>query len=168
MDMKIEMSEQMETAPCDGVAVPSVTTELTEKEGSLQERAMLAVVESFLEKVSVDKNLNDSTIEKAGMVTEMLGATDLVSTMLASQMLAVHDALTARARPAMNPDNQQAVSAMVKLSNVFIQQIGMMERLRGHSQQKVVVEHVHVHNGGQAIVGSVTGGGVGHGAEIAK
>jgi len=33
---------------------------------------------------------------------------------------------------------------------------------RGKAQQKVTVEHVHVHSGGQAIVGAVTPGGGGH------
>lgn len=30
-----------------------------------------------------------------------------------------------------------------------------MQKLQGKVQQKVTVEHVHVHNGGQAIVGNV-------------
>jgi hypothetical protein len=33
-----------------------------------------------------------------------------------------------------------------------------LDRYRGTGQQKVTVEHVHVHSGGQAIVGAVTGG----------
>ena len=35
-----------------------------------------------------------------------------------------------------------------------------LNRHRGKGQQKVTVEHVHVHSGGQAIVGTVQGGGV--------
>jgi hypothetical protein len=36
-----------------------------------------------------------------------------------------------------------------------------LNRHRGKGQQKVTVEHVHVHAGGQALVGNVeTGGGV--------
>ena len=35
-----------------------------------------------------------------------------------------------------------------------------LNRNRGKGQQKVTVEHVHVHSGGQAIVGAVQGGGV--------
>jgi hypothetical protein len=36
-----------------------------------------------------------------------------------------------------------------------------LNRHRGKGQQKVIVEHVHMHQGGQAIVGSVnvSGGG---------
>jgi hypothetical protein len=36
-----------------------------------------------------------------------------------------------------------------------------LNRHRGKGQQKVTVEHVHVHQGGQAIVGSVTAAGGG-------
>ena len=35
-----------------------------------------------------------------------------------------------------------------------------LNRHRGKGQQKVTVEHVHVHNGGQAIVGNVEGDGL--------
>jgi len=34
-----------------------------------------------------------------------------------------------------------------------------LNRHRGKGQQRVTVEHVHVHQGGQAIVGAVQGGG---------
>jgi hypothetical protein len=34
-----------------------------------------------------------------------------------------------------------------------------LDKHRGKGQQKVTVEHVHVHQGGQAIVGNVTTGG---------
>jgi hypothetical protein len=38
-------------------------------------------------------------------------------------------------------------------------QVEALNRHRGKGQQKVTVEHVHVHKGGQAIVGAVQGGG---------
>jgi hypothetical protein len=39
-------------------------------------------------------------------------------------------------------------------------QVEALQRYRGKGQQKVTVEHVHVHSGGQAIVGALQGGGV--------
>jgi len=40
---------------------------------------------------------------------------------------------------------------------VFNEQIEVMQKLKGKAgQQKVTVEHVHVHEGGQAIVGAVS------------
>jgi hypothetical protein len=45
-------------------------------------------------------------------------------------------------------------------------QMEALQRYRGKGEQKMVVEHVHVHQGGQAIVGSVhQGGGAGERTE---
>jgi hypothetical protein len=41
---------------------------------------------------------------------------------------------------------------------LFVEQLEAMARLKGKTrEQKVTVEHVHVYEGGQAIVGAVTG-----------
>jgi hypothetical protein len=58
-----------------------------------------------------------------------------------------------------------------KLSRTFAAQVEALSRYRGKGQQKVVVEHVHVHSGGQAIVGEVaagspTGGGGGPSSKL--
>jgi len=43
-----------------------------------------------------------------------------------------------------------------KLMNIFLKQIETLEKYRGKaSQQKVIVEHVHIHEGGQAVVGHI-------------
>lgn len=50
----------------------------------------------------------------------------------------------------------------IKFQRTFIAQIEALQKLRGKGGQKVTVEHVHVHEGGQAIVGNVNhapGGG---------
>src|SRR5215207_7786768 len=48
-----------------------------------------------------------------------------------------------------------------KLSRTYSTLLEALNRHRGKGQQKVTVEHVHVHEGGQAIVGNVEtqGGG---------
>jgi hypothetical protein len=46
-----------------------------------------------------------------------------------------------------------------KLSRTYATLLEALNRHRGKGQQKVTVEHVHVHEGGQAIVGNVTPGG---------
>lgn len=43
----------------------------------------------------------------------------------------------------------------VKLSNAFVQQAQLLNKLQGKGQHQVAVEHVNVHAGGQAIVGDV-------------
>jgi hypothetical protein len=42
-----------------------------------------------------------------------------------------------------------------KLSRTYVALVEALNRHRGKGQQKVTVEHVHVHQGGQAIVGHV-------------
>jgi hypothetical protein len=41
---------------------------------------------------------------------------------------------------------------------LYAQQMAALDKHRGRGQQKVTVEHVHVHSGGQAIVGNVERG----------
>jgi hypothetical protein len=44
-----------------------------------------------------------------------------------------------------------------RLMRLHLEQIEAMQKLKGKSgQQTVTVEHVHVHEGGQAIVGAVS------------
>jgi hypothetical protein len=46
-----------------------------------------------------------------------------------------------------------------KLSRTYATLLEALNRHRGKGQQKISVEHVHVHAGGQAIVGAVEAGG---------
>jgi hypothetical protein len=40
--------------------------------------------------------------------------------------------------------------------NLFLKQVETLEKYRGKAaQQKVIVEHVHIHEGGQAVVGHI-------------
>ena len=53
------------------------------------------------------------------------------------------------------------VNRAAKLLRVFAAQVEALTKYRGKGQQKVEVKHVHVHEGGQAIVGNVSQGGGG-------
>jgi hypothetical protein len=57
---------------------------------------------------------------------------------------------------------QENLNQANKLSRTFSTLLEGLNRHRGKGQQKVTVEHVHVHEGGQAIVGNVEtqGGGL--------
>jgi hypothetical protein len=85
--------------------------------------------------------------------------------MLAVQMVTTHFAATRALRRLKGSDtiHQQESNGnlAVKLLRTFAAQTEALQRYRGKGQQKVTVEHVHVHSSGQAIVGSVnqTGGG---------
>ena len=106
-----------------------------------------------------------------GLVQE-LAPLDAAEVMLASQMVAVHSLAMATAAGlagALSAEvRDQKVSQITKLNRTFTGQIEALKRYRSKGEQKVVVEHqhVHVHEGGQAIVGTVNqGGGTGGGSK---
>ncbi|MGD0532847.1 MAG: hypothetical protein ABSA62_11420 [Methyloceanibacter sp.] len=82
-----------------------------------------------------------------------------VETMIAAQMAAIHVAtmtFACRLNHVENiPQQDSAERALNKLARTFTTQMEALNRHRGKGQQKVTVEHVHVHEGGQAIVGHV-------------
>jgi hypothetical protein len=85
--------------------------------------------------------------------------------MLAVQLIASHSAAMECYQRAMLPEQtfegrQAALGQAGKLSRTHV--LLALNRHRGKGQQKVTVEHVHVHAGGPAIVGNVrTPGGRG-------
>ena len=88
---------------------------------------------------------------------------DELETLLAVQMGAIHAATMMMARRlnhvANIPQQDAAERALNKLARTFAMQMEALKRYRTGGQQKVVVEHVTVNAGGQAIVGAVGGRG---------
>ncbi len=86
-----------------------------------------------------------------------------VEAMLAAQMAAVHNATMTFARRLNHADtimqSDAAERSFNKLARTFATQMAALKQYRTGGQQKMTVEHVHVHDGGQAIVGNVQGGG---------
>jgi hypothetical protein len=86
---------------------------------------------------------------------------DSLEGMLATQMVAVHTlAMTCMGRVAREEQSDLGVEVNLnratKLMRTFGIQTEALGRYRGKGEQKMVVEHVHVHKGGQAIVGPVS------------
>jgi hypothetical protein len=80
--------------------------------------------------------------------------------MIICQMAVTH-ALTIRSFGNLNRSNQiqqQDSNALTvaRLTKAFASQVDALAKLRRGGEQRVVVEHVHIHAGGQAIVGAVT------------
>ena len=105
---------------------------------------------------------DSSLIQAIGMITE-LAPQNLTESMLAAQMIATHEKALVFLKAATGAnqtfDGQQAaLNFATRLMRLHLDQIEAMQKLKGKSgQQKVIVEHVHVHvnEGGQAIVGAV-------------
>src|ERR1700682_4022066 len=85
---------------------------------------------------------------------------DELEGMLAAQLVACHNASMECYRRAMIGEQtfegrRENLSQANKLSRTYATLLEALNRHRGKGQQKVTVEHVHVHEGGQAIVGVV-------------
>ncbi len=95
---------------------------------------------------------------------EELAAQGAAEGMLAAQMVGTHSAALDCLRRAAIPGQSDwgrdsNLKHAQKLMSLYAQQVAALDKHRGRGQQKVTVEHVHVHSGGQAIVGNVEKGG---------
>jgi hypothetical protein len=107
-----------------------------------------------------DKQLSATVAALAG-----IGPKDELEGMIAAQLIAAHNAAMECYRRAMIGEQtfegrRENLAQANKLSRTYAALLEALNRHRGKGQQKVTVEHVHVHEGGQAIVGNVEGGGV--------
>ena len=84
----------------------------------------------------------------------------------AIQLIACHTVAMECYRRAMNsqlPARDYHLNQANKLSRTYATLLESLNKHRGKGQQKVTVEHVHVHQGGQAIVGHIEHKGEGDG-----
>ena len=93
---------------------------------------------------------------------------DQIEAMLAAQMAAVHTASMTFARRLANveniPQQDSAERAFNKLTRTFAAQMSALKEYRSKGEQKMTVQHVHVAEGGRAIVGNVNAPAPGVGA----
>ena len=98
----------------------------------------------------------------AAMAVEM-EPRDAVEAMLVSQLAVTHVAMTLVSQKVMDVGSWQVRESfersMTRLSRTFLAQMDALKKYRAKAQQIVRVERVTVHEGGQAIVGSVRHGG---------
>ena len=111
----------------------------------------------------------ENRINEAIAVIHGIQPRDEVEGMLAAQMFAAHKlAMEAAGRVNWGKPSPEMrdmhMKHATKLMAVFAKQIEALQRYRGKGRQKMVVEHVHVHSGGQAVVGQISAdGGAGAG-----
>jgi hypothetical protein len=108
-----------------------------------------------------DRQLNATIAAMMGVAPK-----DELEGMMAAQLLAAHNAAMECYRRAMIGEQtfegrKENLNQANKLSRTYANLLEALNRHRGKGQQKMTVEHVHVHAGGQAVVGNVEvpGGG---------
>ena len=87
-----------------------------------------------------------------------------VETMLAAQMIGVHNmAMRTMGLAMLGGQTLQGKESngnlATKMLRTFIAQMETLHKIRTGGQQKMIIEHVNVNEGGQAIVGTVNQGG---------
>lgn len=102
-----------------------------------------------------DKQLSATVAALIGIAPK-----DELEGMMAAQLVAAHNAAMECYRRAMIGEQtfegrRENLAQANKLSRTYAALLEALNRHRGKGQQKVTVEHVHVHAGGQAVVGMV-------------
>ncbi|MEM1145600.1 MAG: hypothetical protein AAGI88_23755 [Pseudomonadota bacterium] len=108
-----------------------------------------------------DRQLNATVAALRG-----IGPQDELEGMMAAQLVAAHNTSMKYYRRAMIQNQtfegrRENLNQANKLSRTCTLLYDALNKHRGKGQQRITVEHVHVHDGGQAVVGHVEGPGGG-------
>jgi citrate lyase synthetase len=128
------------------------------KEGSV-ENILLTIIDTLLK---AEDNLEKKNLKGNQILSVMteLNPRDGHEGMLISQMLVTYDRAMFCFKMA---DNNKASAEMyfslqnqgVRLMRLYTLQLEALDKHRRKGHQKMIVEHFHVHKGGQAIVGNI-------------
>jgi hypothetical protein len=106
-----------------------------------------------------DPETADLAMIEAVRLYESLEPQDGIEAMLSAQMVGSHLAVMSlheRANRSKNLDvTLKYMKGAAQFEGQFLKQVATLDKHRGRNPQKVVVEHVNVEAGGQAIVGHV-------------
>jgi hypothetical protein len=135
---------------------------LAEAIGTTDHHFMSVFLQQIANAGSHGQDLDEQAPNFMLSVVRSIQPRDEMEAMLAAQMAAVHMATMSFARRLAHVDNiaqqDSAERAFNKLNRTFTAQMDALKKYRDAPQQRVHVEHVHVNEGGQAIVGNVEGG----------
>ena len=147
----VKISEALETADAD-----------------LQGHLIEQVVNTF-RNVSADGAGTEAGAAVANKVIPILSGIqpqDEIEAMLAVQMVGVHniamDCIGRATRTERVNFMSSYMNGATKSLRTFVAQMEALKKYRTGGQQKMIIEHVYVNEGGQAIVGTVNQGGGGN------
>ena len=131
--------------------------------GSTNPDFLLGLAEQIVNVASQGKDPDERKIAFVKSVINSIEPRDELEAMLATQMAAIHNTTLTFARRLAHvetiPQQDSAERALNKLARTFALQLQALQKYRSGGKQQVVVKHVHVNDGGQAIVGNVETGG---------
>ena len=143
----------------DKIIVEDTGTE----EPYLQQRLINQITDAIWLHESLGERERAMRVKSAISMLQSIKPTDGVEGMLATQMVATHNAAMECLYRAMIPEfsiqgRDQNLKHAAKFLSIYSRQIEVLNKHRGKGQQKVTVEYVNVESGGQAVVGHVEAG----------
>jgi len=159
-DMKLELRD-------DGVLLisyhhgdPALATALIMADVGTCDPAFYAGLSGQIATIGAQgRKVDETTSNFLLSVVRSIKPRDELETLLAVQMGAIHAATMMMARRLNHvetiPQQDAAERAFNKLARTFAMQMEALKRYRTGGQQRVIVEHVTVNEGGQAIVGNI-------------
>ena len=135
--------------------------------GSMSDKWNHSLVEQVLQTLRIPHESKRDELYSATVAALMgIDPRDELEGMIAAQLIAAHHAAMECYRRAMLAEQtfegrRENLNQANKLSRTWATLLDALNKHRGKGQQKVTVEHVHVHPGGQAVVGTIErpGGG---------
>jgi len=137
--------------------------------GKGEDDALLLLTKQVIDATKINRHTAEEATERYNAVVAALhdiAPSGALEGMLAAQLVAAHmatmDCYAHLTKTGERPTHEYHLNQVNKLSRTYVALLDALNRHQGKTgQQKVTVEHVHVHQGGQAIVGHVEqpGGG---------
>jgi len=132
-------------------------------DSDLQNYLLEQVIATFQGAGPMENRDPDVVLAAANAALAVLGAIrprDEMEAMLVVQMIGVHNLLMDALKGAILSGQtlewkKNYANCAAKTARIFLDQMEQLRRYRGGHQQKMTIEHVHVNEGGQAIVGNV-------------
>jgi hypothetical protein len=148
--------------------VPSIGIRLLmEVTGTTDASFLRGLLYQLADAATTDGETNEGDVNFMLAVIKDLEPKDQLEAMLAAQIAVVHMQTVRFARKLNDAkylhQQDSTERGLNKLARTFTMQMDALKRYRTGGQQKVIVEHVTVNDGGQAIVGNVETGGRGNG-----
>lgn len=151
------MSETLQTTNKE-IMIPTQHSSVIGLPSRSAEKYLLTQLATSLELSSVGEA--DYSVAIAEMMIA-IAPTDPIEAMMVTQMLATHNAVMLCNKRIAELEDQSGrvwdalTQNATKLMQLFLNQQKALDKRRGKADQKVLIQHVNVNSGGQAIVGSV-------------
>lgn len=138
--------------------------ELEAATGTKNVELQFDVVNQILDTLWLPPNMSEAAqhnrIKAALAALKGIKPCDEIESLLATQMIATHNAAMECLRRGMLPTQtfegrEQSLKHAAKLLSLYAKQMETLDKHRGRGHQKITVERVNVGSGGQAIVGNV-------------